>query len=86
MHRLRRQYCKNISVVRVEAGKSLEYIPWNDSDDTAPTESDTTAVEQTHIEPIGASLDLGKNLSIMLRDACRQGFAPFLSLRGWPSV
>jgi hypothetical protein len=66
----------------IDGTRSLsEHIHRNYSNGIAPTDSDSTAVEQAHIEPVSASLDLGKDFAIVLRDTCRQGLTPFLSLQ-----
>ena len=38
----------------------------DNSNHTAPSESNTEKAEETHVQTIGSSLDLGKDLPIML--------------------
>ena len=50
-----------------------------DTDNTTPTKSNATTVEKTHVKAIRSSLDFGKDLCIMFRDAWWQCLATFLS-------
>jgi len=64
----------------------FKHIHWNYSNDTTPTESDSTAVEQAHIKPVSATLDFGKDFAIVLKDAWWPGLALHVGLRRWMSM
>jgi len=55
-------------------------IPGNDANNTTPAKSDSTAIEETHVETICSSLDFCENLSIVLRNTSGQCLAPLLHL------
>lgn len=57
-----------------------------DANDTAPAEAYPTAVEQTEVEPIRTTLDLGENVRIILRDARWKSLAPLLCLLKKPAA
>jgi hypothetical protein len=71
-----------MNVSKYRAMHTSNCPPRNDPNDTAPTESDPEETEETHIEAIGSSLDLGQDLSIVFGDSGWQGLASLLGLCG----
>lgn len=48
------------------------------SNGTAPAKPNSEEAEQGHVQAVGASLDLGQDLGVMLREAGRQGLSALL--------